>query len=428
MARRPWRRKIGTRAPADACFADVAAVRAGRRRSGRRSRVPSLARETKFVQSFDVVGDRNDFPLALNLAKSSQQELPEAYSLLDDAKHGFDRAFALTVDLASVTRSQAVSRCIGNRRVWRQGCRFLKAQQAARMSLATIRNVRHDFGINAQCQICGAVISRVGQQFGGGANFGIKLLQCSNGRRHQSHICWALAHITIDEQTGSTVDGGLRVVSLNHAVLRGHDPRLFVGQIDLRHRINSARGRLGRLTASLLAGLPFAHCTLGHALFVRVLLRGDALVFTIANSRLGFIDRAQALFAPSQFSGKIDAIGFLAIVSLLGPTHETRDFGFDAPLKFGRVAIAQSMMLGSIRTNLRAIHADPTDLEQTAFTRDEQDLSKKRLKLRQKTTPKIRDRVVLRMLIRRDVPECDRIVSRPLKSPRREYPRSISIE
>src|SRR5450755_1261601 len=210
MAREPLRRKIGARMAANAGFSDVRAVEMVRRRPVRRSRVLSLARETKFVQSFEIISRCDDFPLALNLAKSSQQELPEADSLLDDAERGFDRAFTLAVNLPSVMRSQAVSRCIGNRGVWRKGCRFLKAQQAARMSLATIWNVRHDLGINAQCQICGAVISRVGEEFGDGADLGIKLLQCGNGRRQERHICWTLAYIAIDEQTRSTVDGSLR--------------------------------------------------------------------------------------------------------------------------------------------------------------------------------------------------------------------------
>src|ERR1700690_4166840 len=111
MRRKPRRRKIGAEVATNGCFASAWVVR---RRSASRSRVRPSARETKFVQSFEIVGRSDEFPLPLNLANSPQQELPEAKSLLDDAEHRFDRAFAFAVDLSSGTCAQAVSCRIGN--------------------------------------------------------------------------------------------------------------------------------------------------------------------------------------------------------------------------------------------------------------------------------------------------------------------------
>jgi hypothetical protein len=91
------------------CVACANTVPAVCRLSAIRSRVRSSARETEFVKSFEIVGRCDDFPLTFNLANSSQQELPEADSLLDNAEHWFDGAFAFAVDLASITCTQ---RCL----------------------------------------------------------------------------------------------------------------------------------------------------------------------------------------------------------------------------------------------------------------------------------------------------------------------------
>src|ERR1035438_10083819 len=163
------------------------------------SRVHS-ARETQLVHLLEVVCRRDDLPLSFDLANSTQQELPKPKDLLDGAKGRFDRALPFAVDLPPATCPQAMSRCFNDGGVRIKCCRFLKAQQTAGVSLATMRNIGYHFGLGAQGQIRCAKIARVGQNFSDGSKLCIELAQSCDCWSEQRLVRRALAHIAVDEQ------------------------------------------------------------------------------------------------------------------------------------------------------------------------------------------------------------------------------------
>ena len=51
----------------------------------------------EYEKTFYVIGQAHQFPFAVDLVKSTEQELSEAHGLLDDAEHRLDRLFPLGV-------------------------------------------------------------------------------------------------------------------------------------------------------------------------------------------------------------------------------------------------------------------------------------------------------------------------------------------
>src|ERR1022692_4395968 len=62
-----------------------------------------------------------------------------------------------------------------------------------------------------------------------------------------------LRHVSKDDELRLNVNGGLGVVALHESIGGWHDARFFVGEIDLRRRLNAQFGKLGTRTLGLLA-------------------------------------------------------------------------------------------------------------------------------------------------------------------------------
>jgi hypothetical protein len=77
--------------------------------------------------------------------------------------------------------------------------------------------------------------------------------------------------------------------------------------------------------------------------------------------------------------------------------------------------------------NLGAVQRDRTHLEHPHLARQLQHLHEHTLDLLEKAPPKRRDRVVVGMVVRRDEPERDRIVGRPLQLPAGKHSRGVAV-
>jgi hypothetical protein len=132
----------------------------------------------------------------------------------------------------------------------------------------------------------------------------------------------------------------------------------------------------------------------------------NPIMLSFTNAFLRLVNYAQAFLTTRQFSGD-QAIGNIGGIRFLSQTHQLLYFALDPTLEFGRMPIAQRVMLRSVGLDLRPIDTDTTDPKQAALARDEQDLFEERLQLWQEPPSKIGDRIVLGILICGNVPESD---------------------
>ena len=83
-------------------------------------------------------------------------------------------------------------------------------------------------------------------------------------------------------------------------------------------------------------------------------------------------------------------------------------------------------MTAGVRMNLRAVKRHHTELEHAHLARQQQNLYEQRLDVLEESPPEGDDGAVIRMIVRRDEAESDRIVSRPLQFPAGEVARRHS--
>ena len=202
---------------------------------------------------------------------------------------------------------------------------------------------------------------------------------------------------------------------------------VFVGQVDLVVRARPLDRRFGRLAAGLFParlGLGPPRCELGFVLrlFARMAFLGPRLDL---RPRLGQL--AQPILAPRQFVRYRHAVRDVRRVSRFGFGHQIGDLGFQLRLDLAGVFIRQCAVPAGVGVNLRAVQRHRPHLQNTHLPRQQQHSNEQSFDLREKAPPEGRDRVVAGMIVGRDEPERNRVVSRTLQLAARKYPRRIAV-
>jgi hypothetical protein len=137
--------------------------------------------------------------------------------------------------------------------------------------------------------------------------------------------------VLAEEQQGFDVNAGLGMVTLiKTTTCDGHDPRLFVGEVDLILVPGTGFGRLGTFPARFPAGFLLFGLALDELLLVFGLLPGVTFGGPGLNLGLGPGDGGQAFFAARQFSGKVQPVRWLAFVRLFRLTQQLGYLGLDS--------------------------------------------------------------------------------------------------
>jgi hypothetical protein len=134
-----------------------------------------------------------------------------------------------------------------------------------------------------------------------------------------------------DDQHGVNVDAGLSIVALFKATARsGHDPRFFIGEIDLIFITRAGYGRLWFLASCLLAGFLLFVLARGKFLLVVCLFFGKAFVSSLFDFGFGFGNGGEALFATRQFSRDVQAIRKVSTVGFFSLSQKVFNFSLNS--------------------------------------------------------------------------------------------------
>ncbi len=93
-----------------------------------------------------------------------------------------------------------------------------------------------------------------------------------------------------------------------------------------------------------------------------------------------------------------------------------------------RMPPAERPVPARVRLNLCPVQTRVAQLQQTRLLRDQQNPNEQPLQVLEKTPAETRSRVVVRMRVRRNVPERHRIAGRPLQPAARKDPRRAAVE
>jgi len=203
---------------------------------------------------------------------------------------------------------------------------------------------------------------------------------------------------------------------------------LLVGQIDLIFRPHAGFRRLGSATLRLFTRLFCFLLAIGHFLIIFGPLASMALLGTLLDLDFCLCYRFQSIAPAKEFLGDIKMLGLIANVGRFGPAHQFFDFPFQALFETNRIRVAERRVLGGIGFDLRAIQTHVSKCEQTHLGRKDQYLGKKRLQFAEKPATKMGDRVVIWLLIGRDIAKSDGVPGGFFEPTRRERACRIPIE
>ena len=292
---------------------------------------------------------------------------------------------------------------------------------------AALRSGRHQGRdpVLGQAFDLGAVrITIVGQGHLGPAQRGGDRLD----RGHQlTPIAGALADPGAQDQLAAFgVHHGLRIVGLAVlvALALAHQPAVGVGKVALRVWPRRVVRRLGMLALGPPCAA-LAHCHLG--LVIRPLRRGAHLGLGLEALAGGIQLGAQRRQAPDLL-GQGLRVGLRAGVGRLGPTHEFRDLQLQLIHKLAGPPVRDRTVLAGVGVELAAVDADHAELEQLQLPGQEENLQEALGHRLEVASPEGRDRVVIRVLVRRHVAHTDVPVGRPLDPSARKDPVGVAVD
>ncbi len=297
------------------------------------------------------------------------------------------------------------------------------------MRLAAHGDDRFNPGPGAGLDIGGAEIAGIGQQDPRRAERVRQISHLFQHRLNLALVVGSLDHIGGHDQKAARSHGGLGVVALPKAAARHrHDPRFFVGEIDLVAWPRPFERRRGRFSARLLA------CRLGffrprcHFLRVFCLLALKTLFCPRLQLGTGFSQLLQALVAQRQFVWYRHAVGNVGGVGGLRLGQQFGDLGFQLRLDLARAPIRKRAVAAGIGMDLGAIQANRAQPHHAHLARQQQHLHEQLLDLRQKPPPEHRNRVVVGMVIGGDETKRHRIIARPFQLAAGKYPGGITVD
>ena len=185
-------------------------------------------------------------------------------------------------------------------------------------------------------------------------------------------------------------------------------------------------------SGGLPAGLPAGRRGLGVARrklgLVLGLLALEAFLGPRLDLRARLGELGQPLLAARQFIGDRQAVGEVRPVRRLGLGQQLGHFGLQLRLDLAGMLIGQRAVPAGIGVDLGAVERHRAHLEHAHLARHRQHLDEQPLDLLEKPPPERRDRVVIRMLVRRDEAERHRVIGRPLQLAAREHAGRVAID
>jgi hypothetical protein len=121
-------------------------------------------------------------------------------------------------------------------------------------------------------------------------------------------------------------------------------------------------------------------------------------------------------------------VGLRAGVGRLGPTHEFRDLQLQLIHKLAGPPVRDRTVLAGVGVELAAVDADHAELEQLQLPGQEENLQEALGHRLEVASPEGRDRVVIRVLVRRHVAHTDVPLGRPLDPSARKDPVGVAVD
>lgn len=296
------------------------------------------------------------------------------------------------------------------------------------MTVSLRNDVRRNATLDAKLNIQFAEITRV--RYDGFRFSNAEFHELPEHRLDQTSVNWTLTEFRTNDKHGIGVHRGLRVVALDEAFSAGHDARFRVGEVQLCFGTNAFLGTFRRTAVHLLAVYRFNALAIGEHLAVFGLLLSLSLCLTRFYAFLGLGNCFEPIFAPRKLRRNIrvgndrlvDAIRFL------GKFEHSLDL--ISQLRFETISTfeAQRAVLGGIRLDLGSIQTHAPNLQALEFFGEQQDLIEHFLEMWQEPTPKRGNRIMVGMLIGRDITEGHRVVRCNLDLPARSDARGVSVK
>ena len=378
----------------------------------------------------DVPAHGHQIPLALEAFEPSQQALATAHHRFDDAEHRLRGLLAQPVQCFPAWRVQSIRHLLQRRgrvgRGFRSRGKALLPRQV--MAAAPQGNQRLDARSLTALDVRLAQIPIVREDDLGAAQFLGQSPKLLDHRQELLFVVGRLGDFRGHDQHAAGRHKRLRVVALIKAATADlHDARLFIRQIDLVLVTHPASGRFGRGAARLLTGAPLLlgsrrQLALMLGLLARQTLRGPRLDLGL---RLG--NRRQPHLTPFQLLGNRHPVGNIPSIRPLGKPQQLLHFPLQLLLDLLRVPVGQRAVPARIGVHLRAIQSHSAELEHSQIVRQLQHLDEQRLELRQEALAKVRDRIVVGMLITGDIAKRHRVVRRTLNRPAGKGLRGVPV-
>ena len=216
----------------------------------------------------------------------------------------------------------------------------------------------------------------------------------------------------------------LGVVALLKALrTRPHDPALRVREVALRLILRHPVPTLVGWTSFRIAG----HTRLAAASIVSLAL----LSLQPLHRRT---DRRQAILTTAQLLRQLVAtialpvLSVLASVRLLSLLQQLRNLRLETRRLFAHTTVAHRLPLARVRPDLRAVDRQLPQTRHTQPARQLNHLHEQRPELRQVKTTKLADRLMARIVARRQYPERHVVHQLPRDLPRRKHSRRVTVD
>ena len=371
------------------------------------------------VQASAAAGQRHQPPLALHLLDTSQQELPKAHRLLHDPEHRLHRMLAQTAARPVLRQLHPLLHRLDplRPRLLRRLRRRLRPKVVP--APPTFRPGRHQHLHAAPFQLQHLAARRAAAV----RQHPIRRTQRRRNRRHVRHqlVAVARAHAhprTQHQLTAVRVHRRLGVARLAALVAPAlaHQRTVGIRQVDLLLVPRLLCRRLDRPPlARALALLPRLHLALALLTFrVRARLRPTLqLRAGLVQLRLRRLPALQLLRQTLRLRRGVRVVPLRTIQQAL-------DLNPQPLAQLPRAVVADAVAPVRVRVHLRAVNAHRPDTQQLRFLRQRQHLRERRRDRIEAVAPKRADRVVVRVAVRRHVPNPNVPAGRALDPPRTE--------
>ena len=373
------------------------------------------------VQASAAAGQRHQLPLALHLLDASQRELPKAHRLLHDPERRLHRMPAQAAVRPVLRQLHPLPHRLDplRPRLPRRLRRRLRPKVVPAPS--TFRPGRHQHLHAAPLQLRNLAARRAAAV----RQHPIRRTECAGHRIHVRHqlVAVARAHAhprTQHQLTAVRVHRRLGVARL--AVLMApapaHRRTVRVRQVDPLLVPRLLFGRLDRPPlARTLALLPRLHLALALRAFrVRARLRPTLQL------RAGLVQLRLQRLPSLQLLRQTLRLRRVVRVGLFRPIQQALDLNAQPLAQLHRAVVADAVAPVRVRVHLRAVHARRPDTQQLRFPRQRQHLRERRRDRVEAVAPKRADRVVVRVAVRRHVPNPNVPAGRALDPARAEDP------